>query len=185
MSIIYVAAAASRAGVLALLVGLAAGPALAGQASISYPTFAANPAGGAVTSPVLAFPDSGTPEIRLTFVLPPDYKNGTAVRVVLYLSNGSKDCKAIIVPGQLGRRRGGIPPVNNLDGVDGGGARVTFPADGAIVTKVFKIQPGNSFPGQRSGDGILFGIKREADRKIDSCSVPVFVQNIDIRYATN
>lgn len=184
MFVRFFAAGGVWLGALVVLLGFAAGPASAGRASVSYPIFAADVSGGAVTSPVLTFPDGTTSTILLNFVLPADYKDGTTVKVFLYLSNGSNACNARILPQQLGRRRIGIPAVNNLAGVNGGGAQVAFPSDGSIVGKVFKIKPADTFPGQQSGDGLLLGIKREGGKVIDTCSVSVFVQQIDIRYTT-
>jgi hypothetical protein len=81
------------------------------------------------------------------------------------------------------RRRIGIAVVSGVGGLEpaDGSPTVDFPDD-AVVGKVFELKPAFNFPGQRKGDLIVAGFRREADTVSDTCTGFAHVQGIDIRY---
>ena len=159
-------------------------PAFAVLASFDYPLKATDLAGGALGGAnSITLPNSGSPGFVMNFVLPRDYTNNTAVKIIVYLTPSNlTPCQIRLVPAQLQRKRVGAGAVNNLAGLSSTSTQVNFDGSGVVVQKVFTLVAGGPLPSQLKGDAFAVQFARQANDASDTCATSVFVQAIDIRY---
>lgn len=165
---------------------LAPMPALAAAGSIAMPINAVETyAGAAIVHSVINLPNTGTPGLSVEFVLPPDHKPDTPVRLKLHLSVIVAACAARLEVQQAARTRPGKPQFDSAERIVVlNGATAAIPANGVVAVKTIEIRkPATApFKGMKTGDGFHIRLARDSAHGEDSCSSSVLVKHVELRY---
>jgi hypothetical protein len=169
---------------LTACVALWSQPAAAVFASFGYPPMAAEGSGDTViTGNHIELPNTTTPNFYMNVVLPRDYTNNTAVRIIFYFSPGSfTPCQVRFVPFNLRRKRVGAVTDLDPEGLSSTSTQVVFDGSGVVVQKVFTLVEGGELPGQIRGDAFTMQFGRQALNASDTCTASAYIEAIEIRY---
>lgn len=147
-------------------------PALAAAGSIAMPINAVETYAGASTvHSVISLPNTGTPGIAIEFVLPPDHKPDTPVKLKLHLSVITAACAMRLEVQQSARTRPGKPQFNSAERIVVlNGATAAIPANGVVAVKTIEIRkPATApFAGMKAGDGFHIRLARDSAHGEDS-----------------
>ena len=134
----------------------------------------------------MILPDTGVPSFAYAITLPPDYRPGTRLAVRVLWHTPSTDCSIDLRPNATAVSRPGVQhqTVGNASAGLIGPGLLAAPA----VTKQTKATtfsltpPKSSVDPLKPGDGYQFGIYRRTDSGNDTCSGPLHVTGVSVRY---
>lgn len=164
---------------------IAATPGMAAQRGINIPPAAITVQGTATSGSTVGLPNTATPAMFITFVLPPDYAADTTVKLQVYMQQASGACSAVVSVGSSTRRRNGLASTNTAGGVQPGGNSpvVSFAGVGIVKVKTYNVKaPVSGLTGVLPGDAISIRLDRLVDDVSDNCGSTVFVGAAQVIY---
>lgn len=174
--------------VIALLVHLVPSAATAAERSISFSPHALGPLGNASVSTDLVLSGTLGGSFQLNFVLPPDYKPNSVVRVHVYASS-FEQCDAFLKIIIARRHRVGLPVTDSLSGIapQNGTDVISFAGSNIAAWKIFTVRRAvdGTLAGQRAGDALKLSFLRSHLTAIDTCDGDIFVSHVEVRYTTD
>lgn len=134
----------------------------------------------------LILPDSGLPKFAYGITLPPDYRPGTRLAVRLLWHTPSKDCKIDLRPNATAVSRPGVAheTVGNASAGLAGPGLLTAPsvAKQTSASTFVLTPPKAAVTPLKPGDAYQFGIYRRTDSADDTCSGPLHITGVSVRY---
>jgi hypothetical protein len=161
-------------------------PLFAAAASIAMPINAIETyAGASIVHSVISLPNTGTPGFATEFVLPPDHKPDTPVKLKLHLSVASAACAMRLEVQQSARTRPGKQQFNSAERIVVlNSATAAIPGNGVVAVKTVEIRkPATApFKGLKASDGFHIRLARDSANGEDSCGSNVLVNHVELRY---
>lgn len=125
----------------------------------------------------------------ITFMLPPDYKANTPVKLrLLFGYAGAGACTMVLGASRVTRvRPGQAPYITDSPSVDGmtndNVALVDLPAN-KVVTRVFQFSAPTKAPfaDQSAGDAFTVGFLRNGANPLDTCDAATILWHAEVRY---
>jgi hypothetical protein len=131
-------------------------------------------------------PNTATPTMIVSFILPPDYQADTTAQVQLYIQQSSGVCGAVLSVISATRRRNGFESSSAGGGVlpAGNNPVVSFPGANIVKVKTFNVKTpgGGAINGTKPGDSVTIRIDRLVDNAADTCASTVFVTGVLVQY---
>jgi hypothetical protein len=134
----------------------------------------------------MVLPDSGLPKFAYGITLPPDYRPGTRLAVRLLWHTPSTSCNIDLRPNATAVSRPGVQhqTVGNASAGLTGPSLLAAPATTKLTqATVFTLTPPKaSVNPLKPGDAYQFGIYRRTDSANDTCSGPLHITGVSVRY---